>query len=95
MEWFNGMSLRKKLFLLVGLIIFALVFSIVLGQFIIKRVQIGGRIYSGIELKTAYIDDLARARVNLNLLNSILKSQILEYDESTLSGISTTIKQQD
>lgn len=95
MGWLNRLSLRKKLFMMVGIIIFALVFSIVLGQFIIQRVQIGGKNYNGIALKTAYVDDLARSRVNLTLLNSIIKSQILEYDESTLSGLTTTMKSQD
>ncbi|MFZ5761996.1 MAG: methyl-accepting chemotaxis protein [Thermodesulfobacteriota bacterium] len=95
MEWFNGLSLRKKLFMLVAFASMALTVSIGLGLFIIKRVQIGGWTYSGIEMKTDYIDDLARARLNFNLLNSILKSQILEYDEESLSGLRTTITKQD
>ncbi len=93
--WFSGLSLRKKLFLLVAFAAVSLMVSIGLGLFIIKKVQIGGHAYSGIEMKTDYIDDLARARLNFNLLNSILKSQILEYDESTLSGLRTTIEKQD
>lgn len=94
-SWFNRMSLRSKLFLLVSITVFALIFSIAVGQFIIKRVQIGGWTYTGIEMKTEYIDDLARARLNFNLLNSILKSQILDFDEDTLSGLHTTLKKQD
>jgi methyl-accepting chemotaxis protein len=93
--WLNGLSLRKKLFLLVAFVSISLMISIGLGLFIIKKVQIGGRTYSGIEMKTGYIDDLARARLNFNLLNSILKSQILEYDEETMSGLRTTIEKQD
>jgi methyl-accepting chemotaxis protein len=63
--------------------------------FIIHRVQIGGTMYSGIELKANYIDAIARTRLNLNLLNSILKSQIIDYDPDTLSGLTTTTKKFD
>ena len=94
-EWFNCLSLRKKLFLLVGFIILSLMVSVLLGLTIIKRVQIGGRAYSGIEQKTNYIDDLARLRLNFILLNSILKSQIIEYDEEALSGLWNTEERQD
>jgi len=95
MGWFNRLSLRKKLFLLVAFASFSLMVSVALGLFIIKKVQIGGHAYSGIEIKTEYIDDLARARLNFNLLNSILKGQVLEYDEGSLSGLRTTMQKQD
>ncbi|MEW6595380.1 MAG: methyl-accepting chemotaxis protein [Thermodesulfobacteriota bacterium] len=95
MSWLNGLSLRKKLFLLVAFASISLIVSVVLGLSIIKKVQIGGRTYSGIEMKTNYIDDLARARLNFNLLNSILKGQVLEYDEESLSGLRTTLQKQD
>jgi len=94
-RFFDKLSLRAKLYLLVGFMALSLVASVVIGQLIVDRVKIGGHIYSGIELKNLYIDDLARARLNFNLLNSILKSQILEYDEDTLSGLATTLKKQD
>ncbi len=91
-EWFDNLSLRMKLFLLVGFVTLSLIISIAIAQFIITRVQIGGTTYSGIELKMNYIDKLARVRLNLNLLNSILKSQILDYDPESLSGLVSTGK---
>ncbi len=94
-QFFNSLSLRIKLFVLVGFISFTLVCSTVIALFIIHRVQIGGTMYSGIELKTNYIDAFARTRLNLNLLNSILKSQIIDYDPDTLSGLTTTSKKFD
>ena len=94
-EWFNGLSLRKKLFLLVGFIIVSLMVSVVLSLTIIKRVQVGGKTYSAIEQKTKYIDDLARARLNFILLNSTIKSQILEYDEDSLDGLWGVVEKQD
>ncbi|HIJ90180.1 MAG: methyl-accepting chemotaxis protein [Desulfobulbaceae bacterium] len=89
-EWFSSLSLRIKLFLLVGFVAFSMVSSIGIAQFIIQRVQIGGEMYTGIELKMDYIDKIARIRLNLNLLNSILKGQIMEYDPDNLSGLKTT-----
>ena len=94
-EWFDGLSLRKKLFLLVAFVVISLISSIVIAWGIIQRVQIGGTTYRGIEMKTEYIDKLARARLNLNLLNSIIKSQIIEYDPDSLSGLKTTTKKFD
>jgi len=89
-EWFDGLSLRVKLFLLVGFVVLSMVSSVVIARFIIHRVQIGGEMYSGIELKMEYIDKIARTRLNLNLINSILKGQILDYDPETLSSLKTT-----
>jgi methyl-accepting chemotaxis protein len=37
-----------------------------------------------------YIDKIARTRLNLNLINSILKGQILDYDPETLSSLKNT-----
>ncbi|MFA6283234.1 MAG: methyl-accepting chemotaxis protein [Desulfurivibrionaceae bacterium] len=93
--WFDSLSLRVKLFLLVGFVALSMVSSVAIAQFIIQRVQIGGEMYTGIELKMDYIDKVARIRLNLNLLNSILKGQIMDYDPETLSGLQTTSKKFD
>jgi methyl-accepting chemotaxis protein len=94
-NWFGRMSLRKKLFGLVGFIVLAMAISIGLAQYIIGEVQIGGRKYTGIELKNDYIDLLARTRLNINLMNSVLKSQILDYDEEGLKGVTSTMERMD
>jgi methyl-accepting chemotaxis protein len=91
-RWFDSLSLRVKLFVLVGFVALSMVSSVGIAQYIIQRVQIGGAMYTGIELKMDYIDKVARIRLNLNLLNSILKGQIMEYDPETLSGLKTTSK---
>ena len=95
LQFFNRMSLRKKLFLLVGFIVVSLICSIVLAAYTINRVQIGGKTDKGIELKTDFIDQVARTRFNLTMLNSILKSQLIEYDEDTLSGLNSTLERTD
>lgn len=94
-EWFDSLSLRGKLFLLVGFVGLSMVSSVVIAHFIIQRVQIGGSMYTGIELKAAYIDNLARTRLNLSHINSMLKDQIMEYDPDALGGIKSTSKRFD
>lgn len=93
--WFANLSLRQKLFGLVGFILLALILSVVAAQFVVKRVQIGGERYRGIELKSLYTDQLARTRLNFTLLNSVIKSQMIEYDEDTISGVTSTEKRID
>jgi len=89
---FDRFSLRQKLFGLVLLMLFALLFSIAGAYYIIDTVKIGSHVYRGIELKTERIDELARTRVNVSMLNSILKSQILEgYTPDALSGLNSTL----
>lgn len=101
MKWkelvsFDHYSLRFKLFGIIILMVFSLAFSICGAFYIINRVKIGGRIYNGIELKTNRVDMLARTRVNVTMLNSILKSQIYQnYDPGALSGLHSTMKRID
>ncbi len=90
-KWFISLSdrtsLKAKLFLLVGFVLVGLVTSTVLAQIIISRVQIGGRNYTGIELKTSYVGRLVRARSDLNLISSMLKSLTMDYEESELEPL--------
>ncbi|OGR00265.1 MAG: hypothetical protein A2505_09545 [Deltaproteobacteria bacterium RIFOXYD12_FULL_55_16] len=94
-EWFERLSLRGKLFFLVGFVGLSMVSSVVIAHLIIQRVQIGGSMYTGIELKMGYVDNLARTRLNLSHLNSMLKDQILEYDPEALNGLKSTSKRFD
>jgi methyl-accepting chemotaxis protein len=87
MQWFNNLTLRKKLFTLVIFIIISLIIAQGLAIYTITNVQIGGNTYNGIENKMSYIDKLARSRLNFNLLNSEIKTQIIEFDEDGLNGI--------
>ena len=76
------MSLRKKFILLVVFFIIVLAGVFVASNILVDRVKIGGKDYSGIELKYGIIDQLARVRVNLNMLNNEMVVQVLdEYNE--------------
>ena len=81
------LSLGKQLFFLVGVITVSLVVSIGLAQFIIKEVQIGGKVYNGIEQKINTIDQLARLRVNINFLSSQLNGQLNDFDEDEAGSV--------
>lgn len=91
MQWFNDLTLRKKLFSLVFFILFMLIMAQIMALYTINNVQVGGKAYNGIENKMEYIDKLARGRLNFNLLNSLLKSQIIEFDEDSIDGIKSVV----
>ena len=94
--FFDRFSLRSKLLGIVLLMIVSLVSSIGGAYYIINQVKIGGRIYHGIELKTERVDTLARMRVNVTLMNSILKSQIYqEYDSDALISLNSIMQRVD
>ena len=59
-NWFSSLSLRTKLIFLVCFVCTSLVFSVVVAQLIIQRVQIGGTIYRGIEIKAEFVDQMAK-----------------------------------
>lgn len=94
-KWFAGLSLKQKLFCLVSFFILSLLVSIFLANNTINRVKIGGSTYKGILLKNEFVDDLARARLNINLLNSVLKSEVIDYDEDSLETVHKTAERLD
>ncbi|HCC55539.1 MAG TPA: hypothetical protein DEQ20_11575 [Desulfobulbaceae bacterium] len=88
--WFEGLSLRVKLFCLVGFVGLSMVSSVVIAMFIIHRVQVGGVLYSAIELKASYVDNLARTRFNLSNFHSMIKDQLAAYDHDSVGGLQKT-----
>ncbi|MDD5759490.1 MAG: methyl-accepting chemotaxis protein [Desulfobulbaceae bacterium] len=84
------MSLRQKLLLLIAFLGPALVGIVLSFNLLVSHVKIGGKAYNGIELKYSTIDLLARTRVNLVMLDSLLKSQIFDsFDED--SGVEESV----
>jgi len=82
------MSLRKKFFILFFIITLTFIALILSSNLLVSRVKIGGTAYNGIELQYDMVDMIARTRVNLNMLDSELKSQIFdEYDEENSIAI--------
>ncbi len=76
------MSLKLKFTALFLVICLAVGTLIIASNMLVSRVMIGSKDYSGIEMKYDIIDMIARIRVNLNMLESELKTQIFdEFDE--------------
>nr|MBF0222097.1 hypothetical protein [Desulfobulbaceae bacterium] len=89
------MGLRRKLLLLVIFICIAIAGIIIASNLFVNKVKIGGVAYNGIELKNYVVDIVARSRVNWNMLNSSMKTQIFdEYDEdNSVPDIAETISE--
>ncbi|MFZ6008425.1 MAG: methyl-accepting chemotaxis protein, partial [Nitrospirota bacterium] len=87
MKWFYNMSLKKKFYSVFGVIILGSIIGIAIGQFVFARVQVGGKYFKGIELKRDGSEDLARIRMNLNLVRGQAYSLLAKFDEDTAKGI--------
>ncbi len=74
-------SLGTRLVVLVVFFGVVLVSGMVAGFAMIRHVQIGGRLYAGIDLVQRQTDQLARLRMNLNFINGMLYAMLAEYDE--------------
>ncbi|TAN43679.1 MAG: methyl-accepting chemotaxis protein [Nitrospirae bacterium] len=86
-KWFYNMGLSKKFYSTFGVIIFCSMIGIAVGQVVFTKVQIGGRYFKGIELKKDAVDDIARIRMNLNLMRSIYYEQLFKYDADSVAGL--------
>jgi len=92
LKFLSSLSLRVKI--LSVIIFFCIILAV--GTFSVKQtvnqVQIGGPSYNGIELKYDDIDLVARIRVNIYLLNSVLMTQAQdEYDGEEIANVSNSI----
>lgn len=95
MKWFYNLGLKKKFQAVFGLIIIGTILGIAIGQLAFQRVQIGGKYFKGIELKRDIVDDLARVRMNLNLIRGMYLIQIFGYDEDRTQGMNNVISATD
>ncbi len=77
----QSMSLSRKIAFFLGIVVVLAAAGLLSGKMTINRVQIGGRLYQGIDLISNDIDHLARLRMNLNLVNGLLYEMINEYDD--------------
>ena len=91
MKWFYNMSLKKKFYSVFGVIILGSIIGIAIGQFVFARVQVGGKYFKGIELKRDGSEDLARIKMNINLLKGTMYSQVHAYDEEAEKGMEKII----
>jgi methyl-accepting chemotaxis protein len=84
-------SIRKKFYIIISIILFALATGTVMGQLSFSRVQVGGSLYEGIKLKSDGAAVLARLRANLAILRANLYSAALSQDADYVSGAASLI----
>ncbi len=91
-RFLRNISLKKKFILLFGFVVVATVFTIVAGTISLEKTKVGGRFYKGIELKRDAIDELARIRMNVNLVRGLFYAQLYSYDEAVSDNMRLIIK---
>lgn len=74
MKWFYNMGIRGKFYLIFGAIVAVTVLGVLIGQISFSRVQVGGTLFRGIELKRDGIDILYEAMDSINVLRGTLHS---------------------
>jgi len=87
MKWFNDASLKTKFAFIFGGIIVGAFIAIAFGQWAFARVQVGGRYFSGIELKRDAVDELARIRMNLNMVRVLYYDFVVDDEDTSESTI--------
>ncbi|HIJ91570.1 MAG: methyl-accepting chemotaxis protein [Desulfobulbaceae bacterium] len=93
--WFDRLSLRTKLLFLTSSALLVVIIGTGFAQYVIAKVQIGGAIYSGIELKSGHVDKIARARLNFNLINTMILMDIQEHDPDRQAALSKAFGKMD
>ncbi|MDA8215600.1 MAG: hypothetical protein M0Z64_10055 [Nitrospiraceae bacterium] len=83
-QGFKDVSLKKKVYIIFGVLIASAVIGILMGQIFFQRVQVGGKFYAQIERNMVIADDIAKLRVNLTLVRAHLLTMMLEDPWSEL-----------
>lgn len=86
------MSIKKKLLLLLILVVIGLFSSALTGFFFINKVQIGSYQYEGILLQRNLIDDIARIRVNLNIIKNLAQEMDTTEDTEMIGDITPILE---
>ena len=73
-----NLPLKKKLYLVFGISIVAILFGVTVGLVSFSRVQVGGKAYGEIELNMLIADNIAKLRTNLSFVRAALLNLIIE-----------------
>ncbi len=95
MNWFYNVKIKNKFLIIFGSIILSIVIGLVLLHVSFEHIQVGGSYYKGISIKTETIDEIARTRMNINLIRSMIYSLYIFQDHSYSETISSTLKNND
>jgi methyl-accepting chemotaxis protein len=75
-----NMNLKKKLYIIFGIIIVATSLGIIIGVSAFSRVQVGGKTYGTIERNMLIADNIAKLRANLAFVRTTLLTMIIDDD---------------
>lgn len=94
-RYWNSLGFQKKVYIIFGVVIIAIVVGIAYGQFAFHYVQVGGSYYRGITAKRSLIDDIARIRMNVNMVKASLFETTLMQDHEGVDIISGLMNRTD
>ncbi len=93
-----NMNLKKKLYLIFGVIIVSTALGIIIGVSAFSQVQVGGKTYGMIERNMLIADNVAKLRANLAFVRTTLLTMMIDDDagrreslHETISALSTRI----
>src|SRR5271169_2578381 len=87
-----NMNLKKKLYIIFGIIIVATTLGIIVGVSAFARVQVGGKTYSGIERNMLIADNIAKLRANLAFVRTTLLTMIIDDDADRRASLHQDVK---
>jgi len=87
-----NMNLKKKVYLIFGIIIAATTMGIAIGVTAFSRVQVGGTAYGMIEENMLVADNIAKMRANLAFIRTSLLTMIIENNEGRQESLRNDIE---
>ena len=87
-----NMNLKKKVYLIFGIIIVATAMGIAIGVTAFSRVQVGGKSYGMIEENMLVADNIAKMRANLAFIRTSLLTMIIESNEGRQESLRNDIE---
>ena len=86
-----GMSLKKKLSIIFGVLILGTLMGVTIGVTAFSRVQVGGKAYGVIEQNMLVADNIAKLRANMAFSRAALLSMIIEDNADTRQELKDTL----
>ncbi len=93
-HWINDLSLRKKLYLVFGIMVTCAVGGIIIGQMTLARVQVGGTVYSEIMGQMQAAHDMSKLLLSINLARGRTAALMSETDRQKQTEHVEAIKAQ-
>ena len=93
-KWLGDLGLKKKLYLIFGIMVGAAVTGIIIGQITFARVQVGGTIYSNIVHNMQTAHDITVLKLNINLARGRTATMMAETEKEAKLGHMRAIKEQ-